>query len=828
MRGAANRAMGVCSVAMTDLVVRDLWHAIRALRRERFVTALTVFTLAVGIGVVTALFALINAVLLQPIVPDQDRVVRVSKLDPSRGNFPGSLSFPEFLAWRDQTRSFDVLSAVDHAATGTLPLTIDGQVVPARVAPVSADFFGVVHNGEPLHGRWFREADERIGSDLVAVVSERFWRRIGADPALVGRRLSLAGNRMLLVIGIAPAAVDYPLGTDIWAPGATLFDGQAGRFDARNRLFFQFEIVGRLRRGVSIDQAHAELTLIHGRVAETYPKELNPTTVLVEPLIESVAGESRRVLLALFAAAGLVFVIAGVNVAALLLMRASARRSEMAVRVALGASYGRLLRQTLTEGVVLALLSATCALLVARALLAALLWLSPADVPRIDLATIDVRVVLFCGVSALAWVLTLGTVPAWTHRRLAGAPGVEHAFRGVSGTTGLLVFTVAEISAAVVVAIGAGLLFRSFAHLQSIERGFNSSNLVMASLLLPETRQRNPREMLAFYDQLLPRVEALPGVVSATPTHVGPGSGTFGLSAPMFFEGQTPQEAQTNPFSTWEPVLSSYFRTFGIPILRGRAFTDTDRRDGAPVAVVSESVAQRYWPGQDPIGRRLQFVQSTSNEWPWVTVVGVAADTRYRELAKSWMTVYFPADQFFFFQAASLVVRGSSTAEALAPAVRDAVRAIEPGATIASIAQMDTLLQRELARPLTAMTVSGVFALIAIALAAVGVYGVMSYEVRQRRREIAVRAAIGASSAAIFQTVLRRSLFVGLTGAAIGLVLAGAVTRALVSLLYEIQPIDPVVFLAGAGVLLAVVVSAASLPARRAAAVDPIDALRAE
>jgi predicted permease len=813
---------------MTDLL-RDLRHAIRALRRERFVTALTVFTLAAGIGVVTALFALINAVLLRPIVPDQDRVVRVSKLDPLRDNFPTSLSFPEFLLWREQTRSFDVLSAVDHAATGTVPLAVDNQVVPARMAPVSADFFGVVHNGEPLYGRWFTPADEQFGADVVAVVSERFWRQVGgADPAFVGRRLSWTGNRTLLVVGIAPATVDYPLGTDIWAPAATLFDGQAGRFDARNRMFFQFEIVGRLRRGVSMDQAHAELTVIHRRVAETFPKELNPTTVLVEPLIDSVAGESRRVLLALFAAAGLVFVIAGVNVAALLLMRASARRSEMAVRVALGASYGRLLRQTLTEGVVLALLSATCALLVARALLAALLWLSPADVPRIDLATIDLRVVMFCGVAALAWVVTFGTVPAWTDRRLARTPGIEHAFRGVAGNRGLVVFTVAEISAAVVVAIGAGLLYRSFAHLQSIERGFNSNNLVMASLLLPEGRHFNRESMLTFYDQLLPRVAALPGVVSATPTHVGPGSGAFGLSAPMFFEGQTPADAQTNPFSTWEPVLPSYFRTFGIPILRGRAFTDTDRRDGAPVAIVSESVAERYWPDQDPIGRRLQFVQSTSNEWPWVTVVGVAADTRYRELAKSWMTVYFPADQFFFFQAASLVVRASSTAEALAPALRDAVRAVEPVATIASIAPMDTLLQRELARPLTAMTVSGGFALIAIALAAVGVYGVMSYEVRQRRREIAVRSAIGATSAAIFKTVLRRSLLVGLIGAAIGLALAGAITRALVSLLYGIEPIDPVVFLAGAGVLLAVVVAAASLPARRAAAVDPIDALRAE
>jgi putative ABC transport system permease protein len=810
-----------------DVVLRDLRHALRVLRRERFVAALTILTLGVGIGVVTALFAILSAVLLRPIVPAQDRVVLVSKLDTQRDSFPSSLSLPEFAAWREQTRSFDVLSAVDHAATGTVTLAIDGQVVPARLAPVSADFFRVVHDGEPLYGRWLQPADEQIGSDVVAVVSERFWRRVGgANPAFVGRRLSWAGDRTLLVIGVAPAMVDYPLGTDIWAPGVTVFDGRAGRFDASNRTFFQFEIVGRLRRGVSLDRARAELTVIHHRVADAFPKEFGRMTVAIEPLIDRVAGKSRRVLVVLFAAAGLVFVIAGVNVAALLLMRASARRSEMAVRVALGASQGRLLRQTLTEGLVLALLGATCALLVARALLAALLWLAPGDVPRIESAAIDFRVLMFCSMAALAWVLTLGTVPAWTNRRLARTPGVEHAFRGVRGTTGLLVFTAAEISAAVVVAIGAGLLLRTFGNLQSIDRGFNSNGLVMASLLLPEGRHFNPRSMLAFYDTLLPRITALPGVVSATPTHVGPGSGALGLSAPMLFEGQTEEDAKTNPWSTWEPVLPSYFSTLGIPVLRGRAFNDGDRLDGAPVAIVSESVARRYWPGQEPIGKRLRF--AAEPQWSQVTVVGVTADTRYRELTKSWMTVYFPADQFFFFQAASLVVRTSSTAEALGPALRQAIHAVEPGATIASMAPMNALLQRELARPLTAMTVSGVFALIAILLAAVGVYGVMSYEVRQRRREIAVRTAIGATAAMIFHAVLRRSLIVGLAGTGIGLVLAAPVTRTLRSLFYGIEPLDPGVFFTGAGVLLVVVLAAAYLPARQAAGVDPIEALRVE
>src|SRR5688572_28064695 len=296
---------------MTDIVFRDLRHAVRALRRDGFVAGLTILTLGVGIGVVAALFAIVNAVLLRPIVPDQDRVVLVSKLDTRRDNFPSSLSFPEFVAWREQTRSFDVLSAVDHAATGTVPLAIDDQVVPARLAPVSSDFFRVVHQGEPLYGRWFQPADEQRGAEVVAVVSERFWRRItGGDPALVGRRLSWAGGRTLLVIGVAPASVDYPLDTDIWAPGATVFDGQAGRFDAGSRTFFQFEIVGRLRRGVPIDQARAELTVIHHRIAEAFPDDYTPMAVVVEPLLDTIAGESRGVLLALFAAAGLVFVIA--------------------------------------------------------------------------------------------------------------------------------------------------------------------------------------------------------------------------------------------------------------------------------------------------------------------------------------------------------------------------------------------------------------------------------------------------------------------------------------------------------------------------------------
>lgn len=814
---------------MIDVLVRDVRYAVRYMSRNPFVTVLTVLTLSLGVGVVTALFAVIESVLLQPIVPSQDRVVRVSKLDTARGNFPASLSLPEFESWRQQTRSFDLLAAVDHAATGNIGIAVDGQVSAVRMSPVAGNFFRLVHPGQPLHGRWLQPSDEFVGSEPVAVVSEGFWRRAsGGDPAFVGRRLTWGGNRTVVVVGVAPAVVDYPLGTQIWMPATAVFDGRSGHFDARNPTFAQFELLGRLAPGVSVQQARAELAIINMRVASQFPADAGiPAQVVVEPVLDAVVGNSRPVVLTLFAAAALVFAIAGANVASLLLMRAADRHAEIAIRVALGAGLGRLLRQTLAESVVLGTSGVLGGLAVARICLDAVLRLAPGDVPRLEQASLDVRVLAFCGLAAAAWVLTLGVAPMWSHRRALLTPSAAPSPKGgIRGTRGLLVFTVAQISAAVIVTIGAGLLVRTLAELRTIDRGFDSHNLAMISLLLPDGLQRDPQALVAFYNRLLPRIDAIPGIVSASPTHVAPGSGTLGLSAPMRFEGQTVEAAKTNPWSTWEPILPSYFRTLGIDLVSGRAFTDADTRDRAPVAIVSESVAKRYWPGRSPVGQRLQFVATA--EWPWVTVVGVVADTRYRDLTQPWMTVYFPADQFFFFQARSLLVRTSLAREAIIPAVLERVQAIEPGATIESAASMDALLTRELARPLTAMAVSTVFALLAVLLAAVGVFGVSTYEVRQRRREIAVRLTVGAAPANIFRSIVRRSVTVGAAGVAVGLTIATMSTRALRPLLFGVPPVDPVAFAAGAVGLLAIVMLASYLPARAAAGVDPAVALRSE
>ena len=549
--------------------------------------------------------------------------------------------------------------------------------------------------------------------------------------------------------------------------------------------------------------------------------------VEVAPLTDAVLGDTRRVLLFLFGAAGLVFAIGGVNVAALLLMRASDRSKELAVRVALGATRLRLARQTLTESLLLAAMGAAGGLALAAGFLRIARGLAPADVPRIAEAALDLRVLAFCMAAALAWVLAFGTAPVWSRRRISvpalGSSGLSS--RGERGTRALRVFTIAEIAAALVVAVGAGLLVRSFVRLSGIDRGFESGQLEVVRINLPKLRYPDAASRLAFFEQLLPRVTAIPGVVAATTDHVGPGTGSTGLSAGMIFEGQTAEEAKKNPWAGWEPVTPSYFETMGIKVVRGRGVTRADSADGAPVAVVSEAVARRYWPGQDPVGKRLRL----GPDFSWVTVVGVAADTRYRELTRDWLTVYFPAAQFFFFDPGCLVVRAK-----VAPTDACSRRSAPPSAP--RIRRRRWSPSRPWTRswprssrgPRTAVTVTGLFALMAVGLAWLGVYGVISYEVVQRRRELAVRSALGASPSRIFKAVVGRSLALGLAGIALGCVAASVLTRSLRSLLFEVVPGDPASFAAGGGLLLAAVLLAALVPARRAAAADPVIALRIE
>ena len=816
---------------MLDVVRQDLRYALRGLSGRRVLAAVTVLTLSLGIGVVTALFAVVDAALLRPFAHDQARLVRIWMQDSARGMARHPIAYPEFLRWREETRTLDALAAIDYSDTYTIVLDGEGSPAVVTVAPVSASFFDTVTGrGQPLYGRWLQKTDERKGSDVVAVVSARFWRRFaGSDPALVGRRLTWSGGRTILVVGIAPAGLDLPLGTDAWVPVAPFFKELAHPVDIETDSLPQFELIGRLAPGRSREEVRAELDVLHARMIAERPGDpwARAMPVEVAPLTDTVLGDTRRVLLFLFGAAGLVFAIGGVNVAALLLMRASDRKKEVAVRIALGATRARLVRQTLTESLLLGTVGAAGGLVLASVFVRLARTLGTSDVPRLAEAALDFRVLAFCVAAALVWSLVFGTAPVWSRRRIEapalGSSGLST--RGERGTRALRAFTVAEIAAALVVAVGAGLLARSLLRLQAIDRGFDSTRLELVRINVPKLRYPDAPARLAFYEQLLARVAAIPGVVAATTDHTGPGTGTTGLSSGMVFEGQTPEEAKANPWAGWEPVTPSYFQTMGIPIVRGRGLAATDRSDaGAGVAVVSEAVARRYWPGQDPLGKRLRL----TSDFPWVTVVGVAADTRYRELTRNWLVVYFPAPSFFFFDPGCLVVRTRFAPETLVPALRAAIRAQDAQAAVVSVSTMDAELAKELARPRTAVTVTGLFALMAVGLAWLGVYGVISYEVVQRRRELAVRSALGASPSRIFKAVVGRSLNLGLVGIAVGGAAAGVLMRSLRSMLFEVVPGDPASFATGGGLLLAVVLLAALVPARRAAAADPVVALRIE
>jgi putative ABC transport system permease protein len=376
----------------------------------------------------------------------------------------------------------------------------------------------------------------------------------------------------------------------------------------------------------------------------------------------------------------------------------------------------------------------------------------------------------------------------------------------------------------VIVATAAGLLVRSFARLQAVNRGFDVSRLAVLEVLVPDAQYPTAGAREQLFSRLLPTIAALPGVASATTVHLGPGTAQAGLSARMLFEGQAPEQARTNQYATWEPVLPTYFETLGIRISAGRAFTESDDDDAAPVAIVSESVARRYWPAENPIGRRLQFTAQS----PWTTVVGVAADTRYRELTRDWLTVYFPAKQFFFFAPGAVVIRTTGDASARLNDIRYALQKAEPGIAVHAASTMDQLVANEVARPRTAVAVAMVFTLMAIVVAAIGVYAVVTYDLVHRGRELAVRSALGASPRQIVSVVLRTSLALGATGAAAGLATASLLTRFLQTILFEVTPLDAASFAAAGVGLLAVVVAASALPARRAARINPVRLLRAE
>ena len=802
---------------------QDLRFAARGLVRRPLASAVAVGTLSLGLASVTALFAVVDAVILQPVGDGDSRLVRVWKDDVERGGgllFP--ISYPEYLVWEEEATSFDALAAINYADGATVAVLVDGEPVTANRVLASAALLEVV-GARPAHGRLLEARDDVEGAELVAVVSHRFWRRVSGDPSFVGQRLRFPGDAPFTIVGVLQPDMSYPVDADIWLPLVPAFgrDLDAPLDSPATR---QFHVVGRLAPGVSIGQARSELGVVHGRLSAEHPEDYPRMAIVVTPLADTVIGHVRPTLVLLLAGAGLVFLVAGANVAILLLMRAESRRVEMAVRSALGATRGQLLRQTLIEALVLGAGGVAGALMLGRGLIALARVVDPGQVPRIGEASLGPEVVAFTVVAMTAWVLAFGTAPAWQTRAARLRGSLAHRSAEPSRGTGrrLQAMAAAQIAFAVVVLVSAGLLTRSLWQLQSIDRGLETDGVVTTRMFLPRERYRTPDEFRAFYDRTVDAVERLPGVVSAAPFHLPPGTGTTGLSSPFQFDGQTPDESAANEWANWDIATPRYFETMGIPIVRGRAFARTDTADAQRVAVVSESAAARYWPGEEPIGKRVRI----SPRFEWATVVGVAADLRYRQLTNNWMTVYYPAAQSFHFQPGNLAIRTGRPPSTLLPAVRDTIRAIEPAIPMDTLTPMDELLAAELARPRLAVRISMAFGLVTLALITVGLFGTVSFDAGQRRVEMAIRSAMGASPRALRRLVAGRGLRIAAAGVVAGLVATALGTRALTAVLFGVAPLDPVTLATVSGLLALLAVVACWLPARRAACADPAEALR--
>ena len=807
---------------MIEQVFDDLRLAWRGLRRARGFTLAATITLAVGIAATTTMFALIEGVLLRPLpVPEQHRLFvawgQVRSAEPGHWPFrPGDIEKLEA-----DSRTVDSLAGVSYNGVGSFVAVDRGVASYLRGTSVTGDFFRVLRV-QPLFGRTLLRGDDVSGAEKVLVITHGAWqRRYGGAPDVVGRSI-IVNERPFTIVGVMPPDFEYPRGVEAWmtvTANTSLLTHPEFRVDV--------DLIGRLRRGVTLEQARGELQTLTAVLEERGPASApRGMTVVAHSYDEVVTGDVRAALLMLFAAVTFVLLVASANVANLLLLRAEARRRELAIRAALGGGRRRLMRQLISESVLLAGIAAVAGLVVAWFALDALVALVPEGVPRVESIRIDWAVVLFTIAVTLATAAAAGVAPAILS---AGRDLTSH-LRGARVTTasgsrrGRRMLVATQVALAVVVVAGAGLLTRSLLRLQALETGMAAERLVFVQLALPEAKYNDRTRHLQFLDRAVAELEAVPDISGATPVNAAPFSGTGGWDALFTAEGQSADRAAANPLLNLEAIHPNYFATVGVPIVRGRAFTRADRQGAPEVAIVSEDVAARAWPGEDPVGKRVKFGGGDS-PFAWRLVVGVARPTRYRELREPRPTLYLPAEQFII-SAQMLVVRSAAPLTRVSSMVRDRLRRVDPDVRVMRVAPFAELLDGPLARPRFNAFLIVVFAVVSLLLAAVGLYAVMAAYVRQRDVDLGIRVALGATARDVRRLVLSEGLGLSAVGAAVGVVVAIAATRLLRGLLFEVQPMDIPSLMGAAILLLAVSALACYLPARRAARVDPIVTLR--
>ena len=804
-------------------MISSLRIAIRSLGRTPGFTAVVVLTLALGIGATTAIFSVVNAVLLNPLpYPTADRLMMVWVTNPAENIEKDVTSFPTFTDWEQQVTTFAAMAA-RNSTTFTLTGAGDPFLVPgARVSGRFFDLFGV----PAAQGRALQAADAQPDRDQVAVLSHELWQERFAGAPVIGRRVDV-NSRPHEIVGVMPAGFTSAQDERLWTPLAA-----SGPLEqlmaARGALWL--EILGRLEDGVDEARAEAEMTAVMARLDTAYPRQYTGQGIDLEPLQETLVGETRPTLLLLGGAVIMVLLIVCANVAGLLVARLSSRRREIAVRIAIGAGRWALVRQLLLESTVLGLTGALAGLAFAAWGLQALLAARPETLPRAAEIQLNIETMLFACIVGVGAALVFGLLPSLDLLRSEPGSHLRDDARGSVGTAGRSLrraLVVAEIAVACVLLTGAGLLLRSFAEMQAVDPGMERERLFTMRLNLPAARYPDAASSLAFYRRLVETLESSPeveraGAMGSLMLSRLPGSSTLRIEGAAAPPAGTPNEPVT-----FDAVTSSAFDALGVPVTRGRRFTTADTAGSLPVAMVNEAFVRRFYPnGDDPIGKRVTFNGFGSADPRWLTISGVVADTRRNGLrAEPRAELYAPLAQSAQ-NALYVFVKSRGSADNAAAVARAAVASIDPRLPLAQPLTMKSVLARALAEDRFRMTLVLGFALTAFLLAAVGVYGLMSFATVQRLREFGVRMALGASEGQVLRAVMGDAFTLVGIGLAIGLAASAFAARAMQTMLYGVGPFDPVAFSAMAAVLLVSAAIASYLPARRATKVDPMIVLR--
>jgi putative ABC transport system permease protein len=802
----------------------DFKYAARTIAKQPLFYAVVILTLALGIGANTAIFTVVNAVLLQPLpYPQPDGLMMVWTYNPRQGFDKDVGTYPNFEDWRRASRSFERMSAYSGA---NFTLTGHGDPVQLRGARVTYEFFDTMGVG-PVYGRAFGSADGQAGGERVIVLGHGLWiRRFGADPRVVGRTIMMSGVSYE-VVGVMPGDFAHPADAEFWVPLAPVGDF-AELFTARGA--YWLNIIGRLRPGVTRAAAQSEMDSIAATLERQYSANAGIGIRLV-PLHEEIVGDIRTPLFILLGAVSFVLLIACANVANLLLTRAASRHRELAIRTALGAGRLRLLRQMLAESLVLAVAGGSAGLLLAQWTTDLLHTQAPAALPRLPDISVDGPVLAYAALASVVTSLLFGIIPALQSSRGASAALKEGGRTGSDGVMGRRVrsmLAAGELAIALVLLVGAGLLVRSVIALNNEDPGFATTGVLSLRLQLPAAKYNEPARVSAFYDQLVERLAALPGVESASAT-TSLLLSRLPNSAGISIEGRPPVTGDgPNIPVPYDSVTPDFFTTMQIPLRRGRLFTPGDSPESLRVAIVNESFVRRFFPGEDPIGRRVTFGNPQAPDVRWQTIVGVVGDTKRGGFEREpWAEIYFPMRQRADTRA-FVVLRTNGDPVSLTNAAQAAVWSIDRDQAIGAIRTMPELLaQQEANRRFTTLLL-GAFAGLAFVLAIIGIYGVIAYSTTQRTQEIGIRMALGADRRSVVRLVLAGGLRIAGLGLTIGLLGAFALTQVLSGLLFGVSARDPLTFVLVPAALLFVSLAACWIPARRAMRIEPVMALRGD